>query len=124
VAASSKMAEFIQKVRRHWPVAAVFGASLILVLGGWLWAALALRRVDATQTLILHFNNLVGINQVGDTGDLAVAGVLGIVAVIVNFLISVELEDRDWFLGKLITVATFAFSALLFIGFTAIISVN
>lgn len=96
--------------------------SLILVLGGWLWAFFALRKVS--QPLILHFSEQVGINQVGYAGDLAKVGVFGLVVLIVNFLISSELEERERFLGRLTSLVTVFLAILIFIYFTAIIGVN
>lgn len=103
-------------------MAAAFGVSFVLVAGGWLWAWLYLREID--QTLILHFNDRVGINLVGKPGDLAGFGVLALIAVVINSILALALEERDWFLGKLLAAATLAFAALIFIGFAAIISVN
>lgn len=98
-----------------------FGVSLIFVIGGWIWAYLALR--GASTPLILRFN-AQGINQVGYFWDLAKVGIFGLGVVAVNFLISIELERRDRFLGKLAAVFTFFLSVLIFIYFAAIISVN
>lgn len=103
-------------------MAGVFGLSLSLVAGGWLWAWLYLRKIE--QTLILHFNSLSGINLVGGVRELAGFGILALVVVAVNFVLALALEERDWFLGKLLAAATLAFAALIFIGFAAIISVN
>ena len=44
--------------------------------------------------------------------------------VIVNFFLALELEARDWFLGKIVAAATLVLSVLIFIAFAAIISVN
>ncbi len=116
------MRNVIEIIKRHRLVAGAFGISLALAAGGWLWAWLALR--NAEQTLILHFNNRSGINLVGGAGDLAGFGTLALVVVAVNFILALALEDRGWFLGKLLAAATLAFAVLIFIGFTAIISVN
>ncbi len=100
----------------------IFLASLILVAGGTVWAYASLRNVSGP--LILHFNNLSGINQIGDAGELVWIGATGILMVLVNFIIATELEARDWFLGKLLAGGTLLLAILLFIGFAAIISVN
>lgn len=99
-----------------------FVTSLVLVIGGWFWAFWALREIKLP--LIIHFSNINGINQVGYFWDLAKVGIFGILVVAVNFLISVELEKRDKFLGKLTSAFTFFLSILIFVYFMAIISVN
>ena len=116
------MSMLFQKIDRHRPVAAGFLASLFLVAGGWLWTYFSFRNAD--QPLILHFNSLIGINQVGSLRDLVPVGAFSLAIVALNFFIALELEERDWFLGKFLAVGTFAFAALIFIGFAAIISVN
>ena len=100
----------------------IFLASFILILGGTLWAYFALRGI--AQPLILHFNDLVGINQTGGVADLLQIGATGIVFVLINFFLTLELEERNVFLGKLLAAATLFLSILIFIGFAVIISVN
>ncbi len=107
---------------RHRSVAAASFVSLLLVAGGWLWCYLVFRKTD--QPLILHFNNLVGIDQVGGLGDLVPVGLFALVLTGLGSLLALELEEKDWFLGKFTAVAVFGFAALIFIGFAAIISVN
>ncbi len=110
------------KIVKHKIVAIVGGASLVLTTGGWLWSWLVLRHVR--QPLILHFNNLVGIDKIGSASDLSVLGVFGFLAVLVNTLLALELDDRDWFWGKFLITVTAGLAALLFMAFAAIISVN
>lgn len=114
--------EFFLTAKKHRLIVGVFAISFILVVGGWLWAWFYLQTID--QTLILHFNDRVGINFVGRIGDLTGFVVMALVAVIMNFILALALEDRGWFLGKLLSAATLAFAVLIFIGFAAIISVN
>ncbi len=93
-----------------------------MVLGGTIWVYFALRHI--APPLILHFNNLAGINQTGNLADLLEIGATGIVFVLVNFFIALELENRDAFGGKLLAAATLFLAILIFIGFAAIISAN
>lgn len=72
----------------------------------------------------MHFNNFSGITQIGDLSGLVWVGVGAMAAILVNFLIVLELEERDKFLGKLATAAALIFGLLIFIGFAAIISIN
>jgi len=116
------MKNFFHKLLAHRIITAVFGASFVLVFGGWLWAVLALRHIS--QPLILHFNSYVGINQIGDIRDLTAVGFIGVLAVIMNFFIGLELDARDRLWGKMLAAATFFLAALIFIGFAAIINVN
>ncbi len=110
------------RIKKHRPIAAAAIISLLFAGGGWLWAFLALRRTE--QPLILHFNNLAGIDQVGSLRDLMPIGVFGVVLVILGSFIALELDERDWFLGKFAAAATLGFAVLIFIGFAAIVSVN
>lgn len=96
--------------------------SMTLVVGGWLWAYFKLRKI--ADPLIIHYSPEVGIDQVGYAGDLAKVGVFGIVIVAMNFIISVELEQKDKFLGRLTSAVTAFLGILIFIYFAAIISVN
>ena len=111
-----------ERIKRSKAVSIAFGASALLVMGGWLRAYFALRAT--TQPLIIHFNNYEGINQIGGMGDLLNTAIFGLVVVLVNFGIALALEERDRFLGKLIAAATAVFAILLFIGFSVIVSVN
>ncbi len=112
----------MQKILKHKIVSLVFLFSFLLVIGGWLKAYIALREIS--QPLIVHFNNAVGINQIGNLGDLAVVGIFGLVALVLDFFISLELDERDPFLGKVTAAAGLFLASLIFIGFAAIISVN
>ncbi len=111
-----------RKILKSKAISSLFLLSAVSVAAGTLWAYSALK--SAGSILILHFNNVVGINQIGGVGELIGVGITGLIVVVVNFLIAMELEARDLFLGKLLTGATLLFGILLFIGFAAIISVN
>lgn len=107
---------------KHKVMGAAFLASALFVVGGWAWAYAVLR--NTTQPLIIHFNSEQGITRIGNFADLTAIGILGIVIVIVNCPLAFNLEERDRFLGKLVTAATLFLSILIFIGFAAIINVN
>lgn len=111
-----------ERIKRSKAVSIAFGASALLVVGGWFRAYFALRAT--TQPLIIHFNNYEGINQIGGMGDLLNTAIFGLVVVLVNFVLALALEERDRFLGKLTAAATVVFAILLFIGFSVIVSVN
>jgi len=113
---------FIRKALRFKTTSLLFALSFILVASGTVWVYVALRGIRGP--LILHFSNLFGIDQIGALWDLLKMGMLGIVIVLVNFVIALELEEQDWFLGKLLAGATVFLGLLIFIGFAAIISVN
>ena len=112
----------IKKILRYKGISIAFGIGFFCILGATLWVYFVLR--NAASVLILHFNNVVGINQIGGVTQLIGVGVTGLVVVIANFLIALELEARDLFLGKLLAAVTLLFAILLFIAFAAIISVN
>ena len=111
-----------RNILRHKLISSIFLPSFLLVLGGTLWAYFALRGIG--QPLILHFNDLAGITQIGSALSFLGVGTLGILGVGVNFILALELEARDRFFAKLLAAATLFMSALLFISFAAIIGVN
>ena len=119
----------MRNMKNPWPrlvknriVSIPFLISALFVGGGWIWAYFALRKIP--QPLVIHFNNYVGVNQIGGLEDLGRVGIMSFVILLVNFTITLELEERDWFLGKFLAAASLFFGILIFIGFAAIISVN
>jgi hypothetical protein len=112
----------MQRIRKFRFISSIFLTSLIFIFGGMVWAYFALRGVKTP--LVLHFNNLAGINQIGSSADLLRFGGTAIVFIILDLFLALELETRDIFLGKLLAAAALFFSILIFIGFAAIISVN
>lgn len=112
----------MEKILKHKIVSLVFLLGFLLVIGGWIKAYIALRNIS--QPLIVHFNNAVGINQIGNLNDLAAVGIFGLAALGIDFFISLELDERDSFLGKITASAGLFLAILIFIGFSAIISVN
>lgn len=113
----------IKKILRHRAVSLISLASFLFVGGGFVWAYVALDKIMGSP-LILHFDDIEGITSVGGLGSLVFMGALGLVIVLMNFAIALELEERDRFLGGMMTGITFVFAVLLFISFAAIINVN
>ena len=113
----------LKKILRHKTVSLVSLGSLLLVAGGCAWAWVALGGVTGSP-LILHFDDIQGITAVGGPGSLIFIGCLGVAVVLMNFVIGLELEERDKVLGKIAVGITFIFAVLLFISFAAIINVN
>lgn len=110
------------KILKFKVASTVFFSSFALVLGGTLWAYFALRSVSGP--VIIHFNNLTGINLIGSYWGLVAMGITGLAVIIINFLIALALEERDRFLAKTMAFATALFGTLIFIALAAIISVN
>ena len=108
-------------LKNKFPLA-FFVASLVLIIGSWWWAYRVLHLI--TQPLIIHFNARDGINQIGGMGDLTGMAVLSLAIIIVNFFIFLELEKRDRLWAIILASGTLLYSALIFRGFAAIISVN
>ncbi len=113
-----KMKKFLE----HKMVNSIFLFSFLLVFFGWAIAYFSLRKVY--QPLVLHFSDAAGINQIGGLGDLSAVAVFAIVSLVFDLLLSIELDKRDPFLGKVTAAAGFFIAVLIFIGFSAIISVN
>ena len=112
----------VKKFIKFKAISSVFLLSFLFVAGGWLWAFFALRKIS--QPLIIHFNDFLGITQIGGLNDLTVVALFGVISLVLDFLIALELEERDWFLGKLAAAFGLFLGILLFIGFATIISVN
>jgi hypothetical protein len=96
--------------------------SLIFVVGGLVWFAVV--SYSIAGPLVLHFNSVVGVTQVGDFGMVVGVGFLAVLIVLLNSIIAVELAARDRFLGIFTAGTNLAFAVLLFIATAAIISVN
>ena len=112
----------IKKILRFRGVSIMSLGSVALSLGGACWAIISFARLG-TGPFIVHFNDMTGITSGGI--DLVVCmGILGSVITVMNFFITIELEERDPFLGKLMAGGTLIFAVLLFISFAAIINVN
>lgn len=114
----------IEKIKKHKAVAGACLAAIALALGGFLWAYFRLLNVAGGGPLVLHFNDMNGITDVGNLWGIASMGILGIVVTVVNFVIAIEMEERDRFLGKVVATASVFFAVLLFIAFAAILSIN
>ncbi len=113
------MLALVQKYRK---LSLVFLVAACLVAAGWAWGYGALRNIS--EPLILHFNNAIGINQVGSFAELTNAALLAFLVVVLNFLLALSLAGREPGVSGLLAVLTLLFGLLIFIGFAAIISVN
>lgn len=111
-----------KKFVRHKTISVIFILSAVFILGGSLWAYFSLRNVG--QPLVLHFNDLAGITQIGSPAAFLAVGFIALLAILFDFILAVELESRDRFLSRLLAVGALFLSVLLFIGYAAIISVN
>ena len=112
-----------KKIMRHKAVGAACLGAVAIALGGFCWAYFRLRNMGGGP-LVLHFNDMSGITEVGNLWGIISMGILGIAVTVVNFFIAMELEERDRFLGKVVAVASVFFAGLLFIAFAAILSMN
>ena len=98
--------------------------AIAIALCGFLWAYFRLLNIVGNGPLVLHFNDMDGITNVGNLWGIVSMGVLGIAVTVVDFFIAMELEERNRFLGKMVAVASVFFAVLLFITFAAILSFN
>lgn len=115
------MREAIRRIIKYKWVSISFALAYVLVLSGWIWSW---ARLKSVTELTLHFNTYTGINRVGTITDLHTFGVLGLIMVSFNLLIAMLLEERDWFLGKLLAFAGLTLGILIFIGFMVIMNTN
>lgn len=112
----------LQKFLKFKIITVSFAIGYFLVVLGWIWSFLALK--GDKQPLILHFSNSGGISQIGGVKDLTTVAVFSLIFLTADFLLALELEERDWFLGKMLAAGAVFLSILIFIGFAAIIGVN
>ncbi len=104
-------------------VAGLSFLSVIFASSGFAWAVSAIGQSGAGP-YIIHFNDMAGITSVGDLGVILGMGIFGVVVSIMNFFISLALDERDGFLGKVVAGSTLIFAVLLFIAFASILNVN
>lgn len=99
-----------------------FAAGLLLAVGGWFWAWLALGSIQSP--LILHFSEYTGINQIGNMADIHGLGATGVVMMLLDFVLALALRGREPRWSKVLAGAALFLGALLFMALAAIISVN
>lgn len=109
------------KLIKYKLTAIVFSAAFTFVIAGWIWSW---SRLHGASELTLHFSDYGGINKTGNMWDLHAFGILGLVMLFLDWLIAMTLEERDWFLGKLMASAGLTLGILIFIGFVVIMNVN
>lgn len=78
----------------------------------------------SNRPLVIHFDDINGITKMGNFTDIILIAVTGIIITILNFFISIKIEKRDKFLAKVISIVSILFAVLLFIAFTAILTMN
>ena len=113
----------IKKLLNHRAVSALSLLALVFVLGGFFNTYFSLRGMGAGP-FILHFDDIQGITQVGSISLILAVGILGIIMIVLNFFIALELEERNRALGKIIAGMTLTLGVLLFIAFIVILNVN
>ncbi len=102
-------------------VSALCGGALFVVLLGHALVFYYLH--SAGQLIVVHYTRQ-GIDQFGSIWQVLSYGIVAWSIIIINFLIALELEERDWLWGKVVAGMTLGLAILLFISFQAIISVN
>ncbi len=112
-----------RRIFEHKMVSGIFLAALAFAAGGFAWVVVALRSANG-GAVILHFNDIDGITQVGMPGDILRVGIFTLLVVLIDFAIALELDARDRVLGKIMAAVTLVACVLLFIACTAILNVN
>ena len=112
-----------KKLMKYKAVSAACCGAIAIALGGFCWAYFRLLNAGAGP-LVLHFNNMNGITDVGNLWGIVSMGILGMVVTVVNFFIAIELEERDRFLGNIVAASSIFFAVLLFIALVAILGMN
>lgn len=111
----------ITRSRRFSLVSLLCGSAWGIVVISQIWIFLALHEVR--PPLVLRYANGT-ITQFGGVWELQGYAFVMWVIVVMNYLLALELEERDWFWGKFVASMTFFLSTLLFMAFQAIIVVN
>ena len=102
-------------------VSSLCGGAFFIVLAG---QGLVLYHLPLADELIVVHYTRQGIDQFGSIWQVLSYGLVAWSIIIMNFLIALELEERDWLWGKVVAGMTLGLAILLFISFQAIISVN
>jgi hypothetical protein len=76
------------------------------------------------RSLVVHFDDINGVTKMGNFTDIILIAVTGIIVTVLNFFISIEVEKKDKFLARIISIVSILFAVLLFIAFTAILTMN
>lgn len=114
--------KFLKRVlRAKWASIPVL-LGFLAAVSGWVWAWTKLW--GSGQSLILHFNDYLGITRTGSLGDLNLMAGLLLAMFAINFLLVLELEDREPFWGRLLGFVSFFLGVLIFIGFVVIMNIN
>ncbi len=116
-----RLSDFAKKAQGYPLINMLCGSAFALILLAQGLAFFFLR--GESDPLVLHFTKS-GIDQFGSLWQLEGYGLIGLVIVISNYFIAIELEDRDWFWGKFVAAVTLGLAILLFVAFRAIITVN
>lgn len=78
----------------------------------------------SNRPLVIHFDDINGVTKMGNFTDIISIAATGIIVTVLNFFISIEVEKKDKFLARIISVVSILFAVLLFIAFTAILTMN
>lgn len=123
----------MRTIIKHRVITGLFAAAFAFVVGGFVWALVAIDMrtsggtggaIGSIRRIILHFNDIDGITRIGGIENLWYAGVFAMIAVGINYAIALELDVRDRIMGKIMAAVTLVAAILLFIACTAILSVN
>ncbi|MCR4328158.1 MAG: hypothetical protein NUV53_01435 [Patescibacteria group bacterium] len=109
-------------IAHHRLLAVILTASFILIIGGMVWAYVALHSI--AQPLIIHFTERAGITEVGSLFSIMQNSVFWLLLCMVNSVLAVVLVDRDRFLSFFVAGGMLLVSILIFIWFAVIIHVN
>ncbi|MFH0890785.1 MAG: hypothetical protein V1856_02005 [Candidatus Liptonbacteria bacterium] len=112
----------IYKLKKHRPLAIISGLGVVFAAVGYAWFFAKLRA--SGSTVVMHFNNVEGINQYGSFTQLAWLGGFGMVLTCINLVLTMEIAERDMILGRLAAGINIFIGVLLFIAFAAIIGAN
>lgn len=112
----------IAHIARHKIIYWCLGINAALLLGGGLWAYAALASIP--QPLIIHFNGIVGIDQIGSLRDIGAILGVGALFALVDFFIALECDARDKRLSRFVSFASVFFVLLIFIDIALIIRAN
>ncbi len=112
-----------RKLIKYRLITAFCVMALAFVIGGCIWAYVALKSTGSGP-FILHFNDIEGITEVWGISTILFMGIFGVIAVLADLVIAIELAGHERKLGNTLAAGGLVFAILLFMAFAAILKVN
>jgi len=97
----ARLAEAVLDLLGFWPVKIYLALLFILNAINWLLAYFVNRSVSQ-NLVVLHYNVNLGVNLIGPVADIYIIPTLGLIFIIINFLLLLNIRARSNFLIHLL----------------------